>query len=267
MKLSLIGAGNLGRALTRGWIAAGVVPPENITATDRMPEARGAFLALHPGLRWADTIPAAVAGADVVLWAVKPQQIHEALPEGAAAPSSCVFISVCAGVPLARLEKLASPGRRIVRAMPNTPALIGEGVTALSGNADCSEDDLARARTLFGAVGQVVMVAEKEMNAVTALSGSGPAFFYLLIEQMARAARENGLESSEALRMAAQTARGAARMILETGVPPRELMAQVTSKGGTTEAGLKVLDTERTHSLIRETIAAAAKRSAELAGS
>jgi pyrroline-5-carboxylate reductase len=111
------------------------------------------------------------------------------------------------------------------------------------------------------------MVAEKEMNAVTALSGSGPAFFYLLIEQMARAARENGLESSEALRMAAQTARGAARMILETGTPPRELMAQVTSKGGTTEAGLKVLDTPRTHSLIDETIAAAAKRSEELAGS
>jgi pyrroline-5-carboxylate reductase len=267
MKLSLIGAGNLGRALTRGWITSGVVAPENITATDRMPEARATFQALHPALRWAETIPTAVAEADVVLWAVKPQQIHEALPEGDSAPDSCVFISVCAGVPLAKLEKLAGAERRIVRAMPNTPALVGEGVTALTGNPVCSPSDLDRARSLFEAVGLVVMVAEKEMNAVTALSGSGPAFFYLLIEQMARAARENGLESSEALRMAAQTARGAARMILETGTPPRELMAQVTSKGGTTEAGLKVLDTPRTHSLIDETIAAAAKRSEELAGS
>ncbi|MDX6765896.1 MAG: pyrroline-5-carboxylate reductase [Candidatus Methylacidiphilales bacterium] len=265
MNLTLIGAGNLGRALTRGWIKSGLVPPGQITATDRMPEARGAFQAIHPGLRWADSIPAAVAAADVVLWAVKPQQIHEALPEGAGAPWSSVFISVCAGVPLARLQSLSGPERRIVRAMPNTPALVGEGVTALSGNAVCTESDLERARSVFAAVGRVVLVGEKEMNAVTALSGSGPAFFYLLIDLMARAARENGLESGEALRMAAQTARGAAQMILETGTPPRELMAQVTSKGGTTEAGLKILDSARTEALIRETISAAARRSEELA--
>lgn len=266
-RLSLIGAGNLGRALTRGLLASGTFSPEQITATDRTAEARAAFLELNPGLRWADSIPAAVTHADLVIWAVKPQQIAEALPEGAAAPGSALFISVCAGVPLARLEKLAGSARKIVRAMPNTPALVGEGMTAITGNTLCTPDDLRAAARVFGAVGRVVEVAEREMDAVTALSGSGPAFFYLIIEELAAAARRHGLESDQALLLAAQTARGAARMIMETGRPPRELMAQVTSKGGTTEAGLRVLDSPELRRLLDETIAAAARRARELAAS
>lgn len=264
MKLALIGAGNLGRALVRGLTASRTLAPEAITATDKMPEARQAFLDLAPGLHWADSIGDAVADADLVIWAVKPQQIAEALPAGAAAPPACVFVSVCAGVPLARLEALAGTGRRIVRAMPNTPALVGEGMTALAANTACSPADLEAARRIFAAVGEVVTVAEGEMDAVTALSGSGPAFFYLLLDHLAAAARAEGLTSADALRMAAQTARGAARMLLETGRPPRELMAQVTSKGGTTEAGLRVLDTPATQDLLSRTIQAAAARSREL---
>jgi pyrroline-5-carboxylate reductase len=265
MKLTLIGAGNLGRALTRGLLASGALPPHAITATDRMPEARGAFLALNPGLQWAEGIGEALAGADLAIWAVKPQQIAEALPEGAAAPSGTVFVSVCAGVPLARLQALAGAQRKIIRAMPNTPALVGEGVTALAGNPACTPSDLEAAAGIFRAVGSVVMVGESEMDAVTALSGSGPAFFYLIMDELAAAARRHGLESGDALAMAAQTARGAARMILETGLPPRELMAQVTSKGGTTEAGLRVLDSPEMKALMEGTIAAAARRSRELA--
>jgi len=265
MNLTLIGAGNLGRALTRGLLASGALPPSAITATDRMPQAREAFLALNPALNWAETIPAALASADLAIWAVKPQQIGEALPEGATAPSGAVFISVCAGVTLARLEALAGAERKLIRAMPNTPALVGEGVTALAGNAACTAADLEAAARIFSAVGKVVRVKESEMDAVTALSGSGPAFFYFIIDELAAAARRHGLESEEALAMAAQTARGAARMILETGLPPRELMAQVTSKGGTTEAGLAVLDTPAARDLLEQTIAAAARRARELA--
>lgn len=265
MNLTLIGAGNLGRALTRGLLASGALPPSAITATDRAPEAREAFLALNAGLNWADTIPSALAAADLVIWAVKPQQIAEALPEGAAAPDGAVFVSVCAGVPLARLEGWAGTRRKIIRAMPNTPVLVGEGVTALAGNAVCTDQDLEAAVRIFHAVGKVVRVKESEMDAVTALSGSGPAFFYFIIHELAAAARRHGLESEEALTMAAQTARGAARMILETGLPPRELIAQVTSKGGTTEAGLRVLDTPAARELLEQTIAAAARRAQELA--
>jgi pyrroline-5-carboxylate reductase len=265
MKLTLIGVGNLGRALTRGLLASGTLQPDDITATDRSPEARTAFLALHSGLHWATSIAEATAAADVVLWAVKPQQIGEALPGGAGAAPGTLFISVCAGVPLGRLGLLATSGRKIIRAMPNTPALVGEGVTAITGNAACTPDDLETARAIFGAVGSVVTVAEGEMDAVTALSGSGPAFFYLLIAHFAEAARRHGLESDQALAMAAQTARGAARMILETGLTPRELIAQVTSKGGTTEAGLRILDTPQTQALLEATIAAAAQRASELA--
>lgn len=264
-QLTLIGAGNLGRALVRGLLASGAFPPHAITATDRVPEARQAFLALNPALRWAESIPAAVTAADLVIWAVKPQQITDALPEGVTAPPHTLFVSVCAGVPLARLQSLADPTRKIIRAMPNTPALVGEGVTALAPNPLCTEHDLQAATRIFGAVGHVVPVAESEMDAVTALSGSGPAFFYLIIDELAAAARRHGLQSNQALAMAAQTARGAARMILETGLPPRELMAQVTSKGGTTEAGLRVLDSPTLRTLLGETIAAAARRARELA--
>ncbi len=255
MKLAVIGAGNMAGAMVRGMLRAGVWRAEDIMGT-ALPESKDAFLTIHHGLRWAETPNQAAHGAHVVLFATKPDQLADVV--AAAAARRVAAWSRCGNA-------MAGGGRRWVRAMPNTPLQVGCGMTALAG-LNATPEDWSAAEPLFSGAGEVVRLEdESQLDAVTALSGSGPAFFYVLIDIMAAAGEAEGLPRATALKLAAQTAVGAGRMLQEAGKSPEELTIQVTSKGGTTEAGLGVLRNPVLAQILRDTIAAAAKRSREMA--
>lgn len=260
--LVLLGCGKMGSALLGGWLARGL-PSAAVTVLDPNP-APGLEALAGRGLRLNAELPATAAAC---LLAVKPQVMDAALPRVAPlADGGTVFISIAAGIPLARLEAGlgAAP---IVRAMPNTPAAIGRGITALIGNASAGEAALQTAEALLSAVGETVRLEnEAQIDAVTAVSGSGPAYAFLLIETLAQAGEREGLPPDLALRLARATMAGAGALAAETGENPATLRQNVTSPGGTTAAALEVLMAENgLASLIRNAVAAAARRSRELA--
>ncbi|MDD5263090.1 MAG: pyrroline-5-carboxylate reductase [Methylacidiphilales bacterium] len=269
MQLAIVGTGNMARAITRGLLANHVFQAPAITGTDNFKPSRDAFLALDPEgkLNWADSIPQAVAKADIVLISVKPQQIPDLFPELAQAKQNALYISIAAGVRLERLEKGLGAGRPIIRTMPNTPLLAGEGCTAYAADSGASEVHCQLVERIFGAAGLVFPVAEENLDAVTALSGSGPAFFAQILDWLVQAASAEGLPRELAYPMALQTMRGTARLLQETQMSPQELIKQVSSKGGTTEAGLGVLQGGDLAMQLGKTIRAAARRSRELANS
>ncbi|MGF1678621.1 MAG: pyrroline-5-carboxylate reductase [Candidatus Methylacidiphilales bacterium] len=266
MKLGMIGTGRMAQAIVGGLLQSGSIPPEQIYGTDPHEESCRAFLKLDPQgrLGWAVDLASLLPGCTILLIAVKPQQIGEVLPVLKGADAGACVVSIAAGVSMAQLEAELGVDRPIIRVMPNTPMMVGRGVVAWCGNAALTIEHAAAVDTLFGAVASVHRVEEKEMDAVTALSGSGPAFFYRLIQYMEEAAVAEGLAPERARVMAAVTAMGAAEMLLRTGLEPGELVAQVRSKGGTTEAGLAVLEQGLCRNLLTQTITAAASRSREL---
>jgi pyrroline-5-carboxylate reductase len=260
----LLGCGKMGSAMLDGWIAGGLAPGA-VAVLDPHPAPSLESLA-HHGLRLnaePDSPPA------VCLLAVKPQVMETALPRVAGfGGGPTLFLSIAAGIPLARLEAALGAGTPVVRAMPNTPAAIGRGITALVGNAAAGEADLALAEALLAAVGETVRLPEEAlMDAVTAVSGSGPAYAFLLVEAMAAAGEAEGLPRDLALRLARTTVAGAGALANETGEEPATLRKNVTSPGGTTAAALDVLMAEDAlPALVRRAVAAAASRSRELAG-
>ena len=268
MHLAIIGTGNMARAITRGLLSNRILPAASITGTDNLPSSREAFLALAPGeLNWAGSIPEAVSKADVVLISVKPQQIAVLFPEIARAPKSALFISIAAGFKLDRLEKGLGAGRPVIRTMPNTPLMAGEGCTAYTSNAHSTPEHCKFAEKIFGSAGKVFAVGEESLDAITALSGSGPAFFAQILDWMVHAAEAEGLPKELACDMAVQTMLGTARLLQESGMSPQDLMKQVTSKGGTTEAGLAVFHNSDLAAILGNTIRTATRRSRELASS
>ncbi|MDH7568551.1 MAG: pyrroline-5-carboxylate reductase, partial [Armatimonadota bacterium] len=234
--IAVVGAGFMGEALLRGILAAGLYRPDEVVASDvnasRLQELCGEL-----GFRTAPDNSAAARAAAVVLLAVKPQVLPGVLAEvrNAIGPGQLV-ISIAAGVSLATLEEGLSPGVAVVRAMPNMPATVGAGVTAIAGGRWAGADHLDVAEALFNAVGTVVRVEERYLNAVTALSGSGPAYICLVIEALADAGVHAGLPRDAALRLAAQTVAGTGRLILQTARHPAQVKDQVCSPGGTTIA-------------------------------
>ncbi len=205
---------------------------------------------------------------DAVVFAVKPQGLDEVLPEYAERFKIVpLFISIAAGKTLSYYEKHLGKAARVVRAMPNTPAMAGQGMTALVANAAASTADKAAAEALFALAGQTVWLEDEElMHAVTGLSGSGPAYVYLFIESLAEAGVKAGLPAPAAKRLALQTVTGACALAAESGAEMAALRAQVASPGGTTEAALKTLEQEKAlRKLVDEAVQAAAKRSKELA--
>lgn len=261
--LVLLGCGRMGSALLEGWLSRGL-PASAVTVLDPVPGTRLETLA-RDGLRLNDAFPGAPAAC---LLAVKPQTMEAALPAVAPlAGGATLFLSIAAGTTLARLESVLGAGTPIVRAMPNTPAAIGRGITALVGNEAAEEDHLAMAEALLAAVGETVRLdSEAEMDAVTAVSGSGPAYVFLLIETLARAGEAEGLAPELALRLARATVAGAGALAAESGTDPAILRENVTSPGGTTAAALEVLMEPRGFpALLREAVAAASRRSRELA--
>ena len=252
----LLGCGQMGGALLRGWLARGL-PPAAVQVIDPRP---GDWLAAT-GVGVNGALPPRAA---VALIAVKPQMMGEALPALRALAPEALFVTVAAGTTMAAYQAVLGADARIVRAMPNTPAAIGQGITAITGNAAATPQDLDLAEMLLSAVGQVVRLeGEHQMDAVTALSGSGPGYVFHLIEALAAAGVAEGLPPAMALDLARATVAGAGALAVQTGTDPAVLRGNVTSPGGTTQAGLAVLMAELPD-LMARTVHAAAERGREL---
>ena len=259
--LVLLGCGKMGSAMLQGWLDGGL-PPASVTVLDPAPSdwLRGTGVALNTGL---PTSPA------VALIAVKPQMMGAALPAlQALGNGPTLFVSIAAGTPIAAFEAALGSQTPIVRAMPNTPAAIGRGITALIGNARATDAHLALADALLSAVGQVVRLTDEgQMDAVTAVSGSGPAYVFHLIETLAAAGVEQGLPDGLALHLARATVAGAGALAEAASEDPAQLRRNVTSPNGTTQAALDHLMDPATGlpPLMSRAVAAAAARSKELA--
>jgi pyrroline-5-carboxylate reductase len=254
----------MAEALIKGLLASGKVRPADVRASGRRYEKVGR-LAERYGIEPARENAACVAGAHLVVLAVKPQVLNAVL--AALAPQvdpHALVISVAAGVTTATIESHLTPGARVVRAMPNTAAMVGRSATAIAPGAHASASDLETARQVFEAVGRVVTVDEVHLDAVTGLSGSGPAYIFLIIEALADAGVKVGLSREVALELAAQTLLGSAHMLLETGEHPGRLKDQVTSPGGTAIAGLHTLEAGGLRTTLINAVEAATRRAREL---
>lgn len=255
----------MGTALIQGAIRAGVVGVADVMGCDPYEKSREAF-AISTGATAAAEMGAVVAASEVILLCTKPQDVSAALTDAVAiaAGGNRLVISIAAGVTVAALEGATSENFRIIRAMPNTPALVGHGAAGFCLGTRANPADAATAQALLGAVGLAVQVPERLMDAVTGLSGSGPAYIYLVIEALADGGVRAGIPRADAVRLAAQTVLGAAAMVLETGEHPAVLKDMVTSPGGTTIAGLAVLERQGLRSAMIEAVGAAVSRAGEL---
>ncbi|HXE98238.1 MAG TPA: pyrroline-5-carboxylate reductase [Dongiaceae bacterium] len=264
-RIAFIGGGNMAEAIIRGLLRedAGV----GICVAEISPNRRDELTSLFPGVLVVGDAAEAAQWGEVVILAIKPQQAESVLDqiERAVSPDKLV-ISIMAGVPSTKIEANLAPGCRVIRTMPNTPALIGAGATAVCSGRKASPDDLDLARQIFALTGTAVTVEEKLMDAVTGLSGSGPAYVFTFIEALSDAGVKNGLPREVAARLAAQTVLGAARMVVETGEHPCLLKEKVTSPGGTTIAALHVLECGGFRGVVMDAVEAATSRSKELAG-
>jgi pyrroline-5-carboxylate reductase len=228
-------------------------------------ESRHAFAEQVAGAKIFDTNQPVLAQADLIILAVKPQVMAAVLSDirDQVTPRH-LLVSIAAGITLARLCDGLKPGTRLIRVMPNTPCLVGLGASCYSRGANATETDAGHVEQILSSVGQAFEVPEAALDAVTGLSGSGPAFIYRVIESLAAGGAEMGLPTELALLLAAQTAKGAAEMVLSTGYSPAELREQVTSPGGTTLAGLNELARLRGAEAFQAAVVAATKRSEEL---
>jgi pyrroline-5-carboxylate reductase len=257
-----IGAGNMAEAILRGLLRAGM-SPDSLSASD--PDAGRRQLLGALGVHTTTSNLDVAQRAELVVLAVKPQQLEAAaatLPRD----GGPLYLSIIAGATTAALRRHLGAGARIVRSMPNTPALIGAGITALASDSGTAPEDLERATAVLRAVGEVVHVPESALDAVTGLSGSGPAYVFLFIEALTEAGVREGLAPETARALAVQTVHGAARLAAESGEDPAVLRARVSSPGGTTLAGLGALETGGFRAALIAAVRAATKRSGELGG-
>jgi pyrroline-5-carboxylate reductase len=262
--VGFVGGGNMGEALIKGLLAANLVPADAIRATDIRLERLKELDRLY-GIQVSSDNVELVRHADIVILAVKPQIMDAVLKEIAPAVTRRkLLISIAAGVSTARIRALLNKDARLIRVMPNTPALVLEGVTAI-GKADGLEaDDLDTAGEIFSAVGRVVVLGEELMDAVTGLSGSGPAYVALVIESLADGGVRMGLDRITAMTLATQTVLGAAKLLLETGVHPGALKDMVSSPGGTSIAGVAALEEGGIRTTFIKAVERATQRSREL---
>ncbi len=263
MKIAFLGGGNMAGALIGGLTARGF-DAGAIHVLEVNPEARERLVARY-AVHAAAAPDAALRACDTLVLAVKPQDMRAALGALGVDVGGMLVISIAAGLRLKDLSRWLGGHRRIVRCMPNTPALIGKGIAGLYAPPEVDPDERARAEQVLGAVGEVVWVeTEALLDPVTALSGSGPAYVFWFIEQLAAAGEKLGLEAHTARRLALATVRGAAELAAGAEEPPAVLRARVTSKGGTTEAALKVFAEEQMAERLARALEAASRRGAEL---
>jgi pyrroline-5-carboxylate reductase len=262
-KIAFLGAGNMGEAMLRGLLKSGLSTPQGLIACD-LREEKLAQLSSELGIRTYIDARQAVKQADIIALAVKPQGIVPLLDDlrGQLRPEQLV-ISIIAGLGTAKIEA-ALPGIPVVRVMPNTPALLGLGASAFSLGKIATSAHANMASILLGCLGLVLQVEESQMDAVTALSGSGPAYVFLFMEALESAGKKLGLDGEQSFKLAAQTLTGAAAMIQARADTPEALRRKVTSPGGTTEAAIKVFEAENLRGLVEKAMGAARDRSAEL---
>ena len=268
VELGILGAGNMAEAIAGGVVRGGILPPSQILASDVSAARRDVFTRTL-GIRAVDDNRHVARDARILLLSVKPQQMGDVLTGIAdAIDPKTLLVSIAAGITTRFIESRLGEGRgwRIVRAMPNTPMLVGEGIVGLARGRHASEQDAALARKLFQGAAAVIDVREEQLDTVTAVSGSGPAYFFFLVEQMIRAGVELGLAPEQARQLTIKTALGAARMLAQSTDNPEELRRKVTSPGGTTQAALSYMEQHEFAGIIVEAIKAAQRRSKELAG-
>jgi pyrroline-5-carboxylate reductase len=264
--LAIVGAGVMAEAIARGIISAKTISPDKIIAVEISPQRRDLFQS-QLKIKAIEKAENAIKGSRALLLCVKPYQMEQALRELAAGlDEKTLIISIAAGISSSFIEKTLGGGKkwRVVRAMPNTPMLVGCGMVAVATGAHAGKEDLAAARRLFESSAKVIEVAEEKINAVTAVSGSGPAYFFFLTEQMIEAGIEMGLSAEEARTLAIQTAAGAAKMMRESNDAPGEHRKRVTTPNGTTHAAISYMEKQNWPGITKEALKAAAKRSGEM---
>lgn len=265
-ELGIIGAGNMAEAIVRGILRAGLFQPAQIIAADVAAPRRELFTK-DLGVRAVEDNATAARHSSRLLLSVKPQQVQSALAGiGMVLDPQTRVISIMAGISTRFIETHLGAGAPwcVIRAMPNTPMLVGEGMAGICAGAHATPDDVADAKKLFEAAATVIEVTEDKMDAVTAVSGSGPAYFFYFVEHMIRAAKSLGLTPDQAKTLALKTAAGAAKMLVTSPDTPQELRRKVTSPGGTTQAAITHLEQHQSGEIFAQAIAAAAKRSKEL---
>jgi pyrroline-5-carboxylate reductase len=263
-RIGLLGAGNMAAAIVDGLLSSKTVERDGIRASDPTRERREALASQH-GIVTHEHNAELVAWADLVVLAVKPQIVERVLADvGTSFQPNTLLVSVVAGVPTAAIEARVSASVRVVRAMPNTPALVRAGATALAAGARATPEDLELSRALFDAVGRTVTLDEHLLDAVTGLSGSGPAYVMLMIDALADAGVNVGLSRETARLLATQTLYGSAKLVLETGRHPAELKDMVASPGGTTIRGVAALEAGGLRAALIDAVKQATERSAEL---
>ena len=266
VRIAVLGAGKMGGILLNAFLENHLLTPEQICATVRHPE-RARALAEQWAIPVGTDNLAAAQGADVILLAVKPVQVADLVEEirPALTPKK-ILISLAASMKTRGIEEAAGCDLAVIRTMPNTPAMVSEGMTALCGGRFCSAEHLAMATRMFATVGRTVVVDEKHMDAVTGLSGSGPAFLYIVIEALAEAGVNVGLPRDVATLLAAQTTLGSAKMVLETGSHPALLKDAVTTPAGCTVDGILELEEGGLRVTLIKAVKRATQRARELAG-
>lgn len=266
-RLTIVGTGKLGEALVAGLLRAGEIAPDHVTCTARREERRAELAATY-GVQATLDNASAVAGADVVVLGLKPQVLLEVLAglAGSFRPDQTV-ISLAAGVTTAAIERVLGAQVPVVRVMTNTPLHVGAAMSVLASGRYATDADLERAEAVLEPVGRVLALPEERLDAVTALSGSGPAYLFYLAEALVTAGVEQGLDRVVAAELTVQTLAGAAELLRVSGTQPEELRAAVTSPGGTTAAAVAVLDHARVPDAVARAVAAARQRAEELAAS
>lgn len=263
--IAIIGAGNMGGALVRGLLRAQLVPPERITIVDIHPQ-KLETLRNQYGLRATSDSRVAVRGADIVLLAVKPRTLNDVLDaiREETQPHQ-LFISIIAGVETAYICERLGKNNPVVRVMPNIAATVDAAASAISAGRYATEEHMAVAEAIFSAVGEVVRVEEEHLDAVTGLSGSGPAYIYMVVEALSDGGVKMGLPREIALKLAVQTVLGAAKLVKETGVHPATLRDQVTTPGGTTISAIHELEERGLRAMLISAVVTATEKSRELA--
>ena len=265
--IGFLGAGKMATALAKGWLTAGLVTPDRLWGSDPMPQARAAFHK-ETGAAALDDNRAVVGKSDMLVLAVKPQHMPALLAEiRSAVTASHLVVSIAAGITLQQLADGLGSDCRLIRVMPNTPCLVGASASAYAPAASAREQDVRLVEKLLNVVGRAFPLPEKLLDAVTGLSGSGPAFVFVMIEALSDGGVRMGLPRDIATLLAVQTVFGSAKMMLETGLAASILKDQVASPGGTTIAGLHALERAGFRAALMDAVEAATLRSKELAGS
>lgn len=264
-ELAIIGAGNMAEAIARGLIRGGIFSPAQMIAADVSPQRRELF-SKELSIQSVESPSQAASAAKIILLSVKPQTMAAVLAELATAiRHDALVISIAAGISTKFIEKgLAPRPIKVIRTMPNTPMLVGEGMVAMAPGAHATQKEMNEARQIFAPAATVVDVAEDKLDAVTAMSGSGPAYFFLLVEHMVRAGIEMGLTPEESDTLATKTALGAAKMLTTSSDSPAELRRKVTSPKGTTHEAITYMEQHQLPQIVVDALKAAQRRSREL---